>query len=51
MYLRSFAVTAALAVGLLVILGLAFVMCIPAYFVNLLHLPQPQPQPRRRFAA
>ena len=47
MYLRSFAVTAALAVGLLVILGLAFVMCIPAYLVNLRHLPQP----RRRYAA
>jgi hypothetical protein len=55
MYLRSFAITVALAVGLVVILALAFVIGIPAYLVNLLSLHQPRkplvpPLPRGRLS-
>ena len=42
MYLRSLAISFILAVGLLVILGLAFVMCVPAYCVNLVTFGQPR---------
>ena len=44
MYLRSFAVTIALATGLLLILALAFIMCIPAYVVSLIALQPPRPR-------
>jgi len=44
MYLRSFAITCALAVGLLVILALAFIMCIPAYIANLFTVPPTRPR-------
>jgi len=41
MFLRSIAVTVALAAGLAVILGMAFIICIPAYCIGRL-----QGQPR-----
>jgi hypothetical protein len=48
MFLRTLLVTVTLAVGLGVILALAFVLCIPAYLLNLM---TPPPQPRSRHLA
>jgi hypothetical protein len=44
MFLRTLLVTVTLAVGLGVILALAFVLCIPAYLLNLMTPPQPRPR-------
>jgi hypothetical protein len=51
MYLRSFAVSIALALGLLVILGLAFIMCVPAYCLNLVTFGQPRTRALRSTTA
>lgn len=42
MYLRSLAITVSLAAGLLVLLAMAFVTCIPTYLLSLMQAHEPR---------
>ncbi len=41
-YLSSMTINVSLAVGLFLLLGMAFGACLAAYFISLMHLPRPR---------